>query len=98
MNYFFNPHARQELKDATLYFSDIDPVLGKGFAEDVERTISLVLQFPEAWPLVTRSARRCRTQRFPYALLYRIWNEQIEVLAVMHLSRKPGYWADRLRE
>ena len=35
---------------------------------------------------------------FPYALLYRVWNEQIEILAVMHLSRKPGYWADRLTE
>ena len=98
MNYYFNPHARLELRDATLHFDGIDPALGTDFALVVERAISLVLQFPEAWPRVTRSVRRCRTQRFPYALLYRIWNEQIEILAVMHLSRKPGYWADRLRE
>jgi plasmid stabilization system protein ParE len=97
MNYYFDPHARQELKDATLYFSDINPDLGKAFAEDVERTISLILRFPEAWPRVLRSARRCRMQRFPYALLYRIWDEHIEILAVMHLSRQPDYWKDRLK-
>jgi hypothetical protein len=41
MNYFFDPHARQELKDATLYLSDVDPSLGNDFAEEVERTIAL---------------------------------------------------------
>ena len=95
MKYYFDPHARQELKDATLYFSNIDPDLGSDFAGEVERTISLILRFPEAWPRVTRLARRCRTQRFPYAILYRIWSEEIEILAVMHLSRKPDYWTDR---
>ena len=70
MNYYFNPHARLELRDATLHFDDIDPALGKDFAVEVERAISLVLRFPEAWPRVTRSVRRCRTQRFQYALLY----------------------------
>jgi plasmid stabilization system protein ParE len=98
MNYFFAPHARQELRNATLYLSDVDASLGKAFAEEVERTIALILRFPEAWPRVTPSARRCRTQRFPYAILYRIWDEQIEILAVMHLSRKPDYWTERLKE
>lgn len=98
MKYYFNPHARQELKDATLYFDNIDPALATDFADEVARTISLILRFPEAWPRITRSARRCRTQRSPYALLYRIWNGQIEILAVMHLSRRPEYWIDRFRE
>lgn len=98
MNYYFDPHARQELNDATLHFSDISPDLGEAFAKDVERTISLILRFPEAWPRITRSARRCRTQRFPYALLYRVWREQIEILAIMHMSRQPDYWKERLKE
>src|SRR4051794_22407029 len=97
MKYFFDPHARQELMDAILYLSNVDPSLGKDFADEVERTIALILRFPEAWPRVTPSARRCRTQRFPYALLYRISDEQIEIVAVMHLSRKPDYWTERLK-
>jgi len=31
MKYYFNPHARLELREATLHFDDIDPALGKGF-------------------------------------------------------------------
>lgn len=98
MNYFFAPHARQELMDATLYLSEVDPSLGRDFAEEVERAIALILQFPEAWPRVMPSARRCRMQIFPYAILYRIWDQQIEILAVMHSSRKPDYWTERLKE
>ena len=98
MKYYFDPHARQELNDATSHFSNVDPSLGENFAAEVERAISLILQFPEAWPRVTRLARRCRTQRFPYALLYRIRNDSIEILAVMHLSRRPDYWTERLKE
>lgn len=98
MKYYFDPHARQELNDATSHFSNVDPSLGESFAAEVERAISLILQFPEAWPRVTRLARRCRTQRFPYALLYRIRNDSIEILAVMHLSRRPDYWTERLKE
>ena|SRR5690348_10203177 len=97
MNYFFDPHAQNELRSATLHFDEIDADLGRDFALEIERAISL-LQFPEGWPQVARSVRRCPTKRFPYALLYRIRHDQIEFLAVMHESRKPGYWSNRLRE
>src|SRR5205085_7709667 len=97
MNYYFGPHARQELKDAILYFDDFNAALGDAFAQEVERAISLILRFPEAWPLITRSTRRCRTRKFPYGIVYRITEDEIEIIAVMHLSRQPEYWADRLR-
>jgi toxin ParE1/3/4 len=42
--------------------------------------------------------RRCRFEVFPHSLVYRICpGDAIEVLAVMHSSRRPGYWADRKR-
>jgi len=34
-------------------------------------------------------------RRFPFGILYRIEPEQIVVVAVMHLRRRPGYWRDR---
>ncbi len=32
--------------------------------------------------------------RFSYAVLYRAEPEQILLVAVMHLHRRPGYWGD----
>ncbi|HJX90265.1 MAG TPA: type II toxin-antitoxin system RelE/ParE family toxin [Pyrinomonadaceae bacterium] len=95
MNFHFNPHARQELKNATVYYNSLSISLGDSFSLEVERAISLILRLPEAWPLITPSARRCLTKRFPYGIVYAIRNEEIEIVAVMHLHREPKYWTDR---
>lgn len=40
--------------------------------------------------------RKCRFEVFPYALIYRIIAmDTLQVLAVMQLNRRPGYWKDR---
>ena len=96
MNYHFEVHARQELRDAIAYYDSLSSRLGDKFREEVERLISLLLKFPNAWPELSLSTRRCRTKRFPYALIYRSKEEEIEIVAVMHLSREPNYWVDRL--
>ena len=33
--------------------------------------------------------------RFPYALLYKIREDGIRILAVMHTKRRPKYWIGR---
>ena len=96
MNYHFEVHARQELRDAIVYYDSVDSRLGADFREEVERVISLIRQFPKAWPQLSLSTRRCRTKRFPYGLIYRIRNDEIEIVAVAHFSREPNYWVDRL--
>jgi hypothetical protein len=35
--------------------------------------------------------RKCRFDVFPYALIFRIQGDELQVLAVMHMSRQPGY-------
>lgn len=34
--------------------------------------------------------------RFPYAIVYReVSEEEVEIVAVAHLKRRPGYWTGR---
>ncbi len=39
--------------------------------------------------------RKCRFDVFPYALVFRIRGDELQVIAVMHMSRRPGYWKER---
>jgi plasmid stabilization system protein ParE len=96
MNYYFEEHARAELRDAVAYYEAIGSELGSSFSAAVENAISLIRQFPNAWPRLSATTRRCRTKRFPYGIIYRIRNDEIEILAVAHFSRRPNYWVDRL--
>jgi toxin ParE1/3/4 len=34
-------------------------------------------------------------QRFPFSLIYRVTVEAIEVIAIAHHRRRPGYWMQR---
>jgi len=40
-------------------------------------------------------ARRALLNDFPYSVIYRIKGDVVEIVAIMHQRRKPGYWADR---
>jgi len=42
--------------------------------------------------------RRRLIRRFPFGILYRIEPEEIVIVAVAHLLRKPGYWRKRIKE
>jgi len=37
-----------------------------------------------------------RTRRFPFRIVYELQPDRIWIVAVAHLSRRPGYWARRL--
>ena len=89
--------ARAELHEAIAYYDSKTEGLGTAFAEEVQRALQLIVDFPRAWtPLSTRT-RRCLTKRFPYGIIYQIRGETILVVCVMHLKRDPISWVDRIR-
>ncbi|MEH2159505.1 MAG: hypothetical protein V7K38_00285 [Nostoc sp.] len=45
-----------------------------------------------------KTFNRCLTRKFPYGILYTIQEDYILILAVMHCSREPGYWKERVQE
>ena len=92
----FFAEAREELEEASAYYEGQREGLGEEFAQEVERAIQRILDHPEAWPKVSRMARCCRVERFPFGIVYLILGEELLIVAVMHLRRKPGYWKDRL--
>lgn len=88
--------AQAELAEAVAYYDSQEPGLGSQFAEEVKRTIERILQYPEAWSLISKRTRRCRTNKFPYGIIYQIRGEVLLIVAVMHLHREPTTWKSRL--
>ena len=97
MNFVFLAAAQTELEDAFDYYESERKGLGNEFAKEVSRTIQLILNHPLAWSKLSKQTRRCRTRRFPYGVVYQVRGGIILIVAMMHLSRKPGYWKDRLK-
>lgn len=96
MNIIFLAPAEAELLDAVAYYNTQSEGLGYEFAAEVKRTIERIIQYPEAWVQLSKRTRRCRTNRFPYGVIYQIKNKTVIVVAVMHLSRHPQTWEKRV--
>ena len=96
MNYYFLEPAKEELEEAIAYYEQQREGLGEQFAEEVSKAIERILNHPQAWSQLSANIRRCRTKRFPYGIVYGVRGEDIIIVAVMHLHRKPRYWEDRL--
>ena len=95
MTYFFHPEAEKELNDSIDYYEECKTNLGLEFASEVYQTIQRTLIFPKAWQRLDTDVRRCLINRFPFGIIYYQRNNEIIILAVMQLNRKPYYWKNR---
>ncbi|SRR5258706_8199172 len=97
MNYTFHPEAENEFFEAINYFEEHDEGLGKTFSREIFVTIRKITFFPFAWTPISKNARRVLVNRFPYGIIYQVNDEEILIVAIMHLSREPNYWKDRTK-
>jgi len=97
MTYSFHPFAKKELNDAIVFYNECQEGLGIQFADEIRKTIQIILRFPQAWSTLSKNTRRCITKRFPYAIIYQALENEVIIIAIMQLNRKPGYWHDRIK-
>lgn len=96
MRYDFHPEALEEYQQAALYYAERDPGLALRFVEAVEETIQRILEAPARWRILDEDVRRCLTRVFPYGVLYTVEPDFVLIVAIMHCSREPGYWKQRV--
>lgn len=97
MRYSFHPEAREEFRLAIDYYEEHETTLGYQFAAEVYTAIERTSAHPEMWPFIEEGVRRSLVRRFPYGVIYYHdeSNNELIILAVMHLHREPYYWAHR---
>ncbi len=95
MKCWFHPEARTEFLKSVVYYESQQTGLGHRFLEAVAEAVRRIQAHPDMYHSVGQVWRQCRIPRFPFGIIYRIRNRRIEIIAVMHLHRKPGYWQNR---
>jgi len=98
MRLAFHPEALTEYSEATLYYEERQAGLGADFVADIEATIERIIESPTRWRILEEDVRRCLVHVFPYGVLYSVEQDFVLIVAVMHCSREPGYWKDRLKK
>ena len=88
--------AKQELADAEERYEAAQENLGSEFFEEIDAAISEIILHPFRWPKAYGEIRRHLVNRFPYAIFYQVRKSEVVIAAIMHTSRRPGYWQGRV--
>ncbi len=88
----FHPAAVEEAQAARQWYAARSQSAADSFLAELDRGIEAVSLAPERWPLFVHGTRRYLFQRFPFPLVYRVVKDSVQVVALAHGRRRPGYW------
>jgi toxin ParE2 len=87
--------AAAELDEAVAWYAAQAPALDRRFIDEMSMARKRIVERPHAWHPLGEGVRRYRLGQFPYGLIYVVEADEVVVLAVAHLHRKPDYWRRR---
>ncbi len=91
----FHPDARDEAYAGIDYYLNNSAVAASRFEAAVQHAVAVVVETPERWPRYLFDTHRYVFATFPYSLIYRVAENALEIYAVAHAKRRPGYWRQR---
>jgi hypothetical protein len=90
-----HPLAAGEIEAARRWYSERNPEASAAFLADIDAAMRAVFDAPHRWPRIHVRYRRYIMRSFPFSVVYLTLPASIEVIAVAHHRRRPGYWLAR---
>ena len=87
--------AELDLEETAFWYEKQRDGLGDEFLDEIQVTLRLMAENPSMYSVVHRHTRRALIKRFPFGIYFRIEQNSIVVVAVMHGSRHPKRWQKR---
>jgi toxin ParE1/3/4 len=92
----FDSAAFAEVEAAVEWYRQRSERAAARFLDEIDRAIEQISSDPNRFPIFVFGARRILLRRFPYFVVFRETANRLEVVAVAHGHRRPGYWRDRI--
>jgi plasmid stabilization system protein ParE len=89
------PLAQADIEAAATWYEQQQTGLGLRFIDAVDHVLRRIRESPLQFPSIATEIRRALLHTFPYAIYFRLTEERIVVLAVLHLHRDPRIWRER---
>jgi toxin ParE1/3/4 len=89
--------AAAEYDAAFNWYLERSPDAALRLDAEVQRGLTQILKAPHRWAAGPHMTRKFLLRQFPFIVIYRERTPgEIQVIAIAHTSRKPGYWNQRL--
>jgi plasmid stabilization system protein ParE len=91
----FHPAAVKEARNAYRWYLRRSAWAASRFQAAVEAAIEQIVKTPDRWPIYLHGTRYRLIRRFPFIVVYRQLADRLQIVAVAHGKRRPGYWKRR---
>ena len=92
----FDPEAIAEAQEAFHWYAKRSERAAGGFIAELDVAVARISEQPQLFAGYLHGTRRCLFKRYPYAVVFRERADLIQVVAVAHCKRRPGYWKARV--
>ena len=92
------PDALADIEEAARWYAEQQPGLGAEFAREIIEAIETLLNNPLSYRLrhKRKNVRWKLLDRFPYRVVFRITEDLITVIGVIHSARHDRQWRQRV--
>jgi plasmid stabilization system protein ParE len=90
-----HPSAEEEANNAWSWYAERSASAAAAFLVELDAAVFAISEAPSRWPRIYGRYRRFPMRTFPFSIVYAVRRDLVEVVAVAHYRRKPGYWRDR---
>jgi toxin ParE1/3/4 len=91
-----HPEAQHEAEAAVEWYGQRSPHAARRLVTELRSALERIQQAPKQFPKLAFDIRRMVLGRFPYVIVFRETKTEIEIVAIAHGRRRPGYWRERL--
>ena len=96
IGYWLHPVAADEHKKQISYYEEAHAGLGLRYHDAFLVAVTTAINDPKRFAVVhSPDIRRVHFKVFHFDLIYREQHGVIQVLAIAHHRRQPGYWVER---
>ena len=90
-----HPETIEEARAARQWYQSRSEDAAEAFLAEIDIGIQSIQIAPELYPPYLHGTRCYLLRRFPYLIVYRATATVIQIIAVVHSRRRPGYWKSR---
>ena len=92
----FHRDVENDIHDSFTWYEGHRSGLGNDFILSLEATLENIRRNPERFPNSVENTKKALVFRFPFVIIYQILESKILVIAVLHSSRNPQNYKERI--
>lgn len=87
--------AENDYTESLKWYAERSVKAANDFETEFGLALHQIVASPERFPSCDARHRYFLLRRFPFRIIFRVFRDEIIVIAVAHNSRSINYWADR---